>query len=267
MMQKMGKDGTFGSSNKLNVLSTFNPVDVPSVTANVMDINRIFAVSQFRSNAGHDYSYGSWDSETCRSMKHYFNMGQYQVNGMVSRSTPTQGETNINIYAPFDGTIIANESEKTPIGTQVHIASSKNSNYYVRLFHIDLLPNLNVGSSVKSGDLVGTIGPKDGMDVSYEARLIDSKLVYLSIFDHMTPQAFTPYAQAGFKPTDFILTREQADSKGYQCKDERFSNNPGYNPSSGKSVGYVYLRPNPYSYISNQYPRSQPEQNRQNQGQ
>src|SRR5258708_24167669 len=99
MMQQMGKGGISGSDNRLNVLSTFNPSDVPLITSNVMDINQIFAISQFRSNAGHDYSDSSWDGETCRNMKHYFNMGQYQVNGMVKRSSPGQGETNIKIYA------------------------------------------------------------------------------------------------------------------------------------------------------------------------
>ena len=266
MMQGMNTSGMSGSIEHMNFLSKFNSADVPPVTANVMDINRIFAISHFRSGAGHDYSYSSWDGETCRSMKHYFNlglfnMGQNQVNGMPKRSTLGPGETNINIYAPFDGTIIANESEQTPIGTQVHIASAKNSHYYVRLFHIDLLPSLSVGSKVKSGELVGTIGPKDGMDVSYEARLLDLKVVYLSIFDYMTPQAFVPYAALGYKPSDFVLTRAQADAKGYQCNGEQFSNSPGLTPSSGQLEGYVSIRPNPYNYL---FYHNQPYQQGQN---
>ena len=267
MMQEMGKGGASGSTDHMNIISKFNPSDVPPITANAIDISKVFAISQFRSGAGHDYSYGSWDGETCRSMKHYFNMGQYQVNGMPKRSTPGPGEANINIYSPFDGTIIANESEQTPIGTQVHISSAKNSNYYVRLFHIDLLPSLSVGSKVKSGELLGIIGPKDGMDVSYEARLSDSKVVYLSIFDYMTPQAFVPYAALGYKPSDFILTREQADAKGYRCNGEQFSNNHNYDPSNGQSVGYIYLRTNPYMYLYNHNQPYQQGQNRQNQSQ
>jgi len=254
MMQGMDTKGMIGSIGQMNFLSKFDQADVPPITANVMDISKIYAVSRFRSSAGHDYSYGSWDGETCRSMKHYFNFGlfnsgQNQASNMPKRSTPGPGETNINIYAPFDGTIIANENEQTPVGTQVHIASSKNSGYYVRLFHIDLLPSLSVGSKVTSGELVGTIGPKDGMDVSYEAQLLDFKRVYLSIFDYMTPQAFAPYAALGYKPSDFVLTSAQADAKGYQCNGEQFTNGPGNTPSSGQLEGYVSIRPNPYNYL------------------
>lgn len=233
-------------------LTSFNPADVPPITSSPVDVSRIFAISYFRSDAGHDFSYSSWDGETCRSMKHYFNFGQYQVNGMPKRSSPSLGEANINIYAPFDGTIIANESEQTPIGTQVFIASSKNPHYYVRLFHIDLLPNLHIGSSVKSGDLVGTIGPMDGTDVSYEAHLLNFKTVYLSIFDYMTPQAFAPYAALGHKPGDFVLTRAQADAKGYQCNGEQFIRNSNYYDNR-QAEGYLYLKPNPYDYLWNQH--------------
>ena len=262
MMQGMNKSGASGSTEQMNLLSEFNPADVPSITANPMDINKIFAISQFRSDAGHDYSQSAWDGETCRSMKHYFNFGQYQVNGMPKRSIPGPGETKVNIYAPFDGTIIANESDQTPIGTQVHIASAKNSSYYIKLFHIDLLPSLSIGSSVKSGELVGTIGPKDGMDVSYEAHLIDFKTVYLSIFEYMTSQTFAPYAQLGYKPTDFVLTREQADAKGYKCNGEQFINGPGNTSSSGQLEGYVSIRPNPYNYLLYHNQPNQQGQNR-----
>jgi len=270
MMQGMDTSGMPGSIEHMNPLSKFNSTDVPPITANVMEISKVYAISQFRSGAGHDYSYSSWDGETCRSMKHYFNLGlfnsgQNQANNMPKRSTPGPGETNINIYSPFDGTIIANENEQTPVGTQVHIASSKNPSYYVRLFHIDLLPSLKVGSKVKSGGLVGTIGPKDGMDVSYEAQLLDFKRVYLSIFDYMTPQAFAPFAALGFKPSDFVLTRAQADVKGYKCNGEQFINGPGNIPSSGQLEGYVSIRPNPYIYLFYHNQPYQQGQNHQNQ--
>ena len=270
MMQGIDTKGMIASIGQTNFLSKFDQTDVPPITANVMDISKVYAVSYFRSGAGHDYSSRSWDGETCRSMKHYFNLGlfysgQNQASNMPKRSTPGPGETNINIYAPFDGTIIANENEQTPVGTQVHIASSKNPSYFVRLFHIDLLPSLKVGSNVTSGELVGTIGPKDGMDVSYEAQLLDFKRVYLSIFDYMTPQAFAPYAALGFKPSDFVLNREQADAKSYQCNGEQFINGSSIS-SSGQLAGYVSIRPNPYSYLLkniNSHPYQQ-GQNRQN---
>lgn len=229
-------------------IDTFNPAAVPPITANPVDITHIFAISLFRSDQGHDYSQGAWDGETCRSMKHYFDWSQNMVNGVPVRSTPGPGESNINIYSPFDGTITANDTEQVNIGTQVHIASAKNPAYYVRLFHIDLLSSLKVGSKVKSGQLVGTIGPKDGTDVSYEALMPGGRVVYLSIFDYMAPQAFAPYAALGRKPSDFVLTQEQANAKNYKCDvNGQFIRSADYQTStSGDIEGYVSLRPNPY---------------------
>lgn len=228
----------------MHPILSFDPDKIPLITANPVQMDQIYAISQFRSGAGHDYSYGAWDGETCRSMKHYFNSGRNQVNGQPVRSTPGPGESNINIYAPYDGKITANRSEQTPIGTQVHIASSQNSSYYVRLFHIDLAPSLKVGDSVKSGQLVGTVGPKDGTDVSYEAHYKLNQTIYLSIFDYMTPEAFAPYAALGYKPADFVLTRTQADANGYTCDGEKFVT-PG-NDQGGNMEGYVNIRPSPY---------------------
>ena len=232
---------------KMNPLTSFDASKIPTITANPIDADKVFAVSQFRSSAGHDYSYGAWDGETCRSMKHYFNFGQNQVNNMPVRSTPGPGESNINIYAPFDGKITENQQERTPIGTQVHIASAKDSHYYVKLFHIDLLPSLKVGSKVTSGQLVGTIGPKDGTDVAYEANYKLGKTIYLSVFDYMTPEAFAPYAKLGHKAGDFVLSRADADAKGYKCNGEQFVNGGQGMNASGSPVGYVSLRPNPYA--------------------
>ena len=100
------------------------------------------------------------------------------------------------------------------------------------------------------------------MDVSYEAQLLDFKRVYLSIFDYMTPEVFAPYAALGFKLSDFVLTREQADAKGYKCNGEQFINNgSGNTPSSGQLEGYVSIRPNPYNYL---FYHDQPYQQGQN---
>lgn len=232
-----------------HMLFQFNPADVPPITANPVQLDQIFAVSLFRSGIGHDYSFSSWDGETCRSMKHYFNWDRNNVNGQAVRSLPTTDHPNIQVYAPFDGTITENYQDSTPLGTQVHIASAKNPAYFVRLFHIDLLPTLHVGSSIKSGQMVGTIGPKDGMDISYEAQLFPGKEVFLSIFDYMTPQAFAPYAAKGFKPSDFVLTRAQADAKNYQCNGETFTVGDqieGQSTPATEFNGYVKLGPSPY---------------------
>ncbi len=237
-----------------NPMLYFNPAAVPSITASPMNISDIYEISYFRSNLGHDYSMNAWDGETCRSMKHYlnFNMNSEPNTNIPVRSKPTPNHPNIKIYAPFDGTIIDDEPEQMPIGHQIHISSAQNSHYFVRLFHIDLLPSLKVGDEVKSGQWIGTVGPMDGIDVSYEANLINGKTVYLSIFQYMTKEAFAPFAAKGYKPSDFILTKEQADAKGYECNGQYFSNAPQQDPGAPVQEGAVMLRPNPYAAIFDQ---------------
>lgn len=108
-----------------HLLLRFDPNKVPPITASPVDINKIFAISYFRSEAGHDYSSYAWDGETCRSMKHYFNFDQNMVNGNLVRSQSSPGHPDITIRAPFDGEIIAVDSERDGIGKQIHIRSAK----------------------------------------------------------------------------------------------------------------------------------------------
>ncbi len=227
-------------------LLSYDPAKVPPITASPMDVKDVYQISQFRSNQGHDYSDMSWDGETCRSMKNYFNFAMaYGSNNVPIHSEATASDPDKPIYAPLDGTITTNRNDDLAIGKQVHIAAAANPSFYVVLFHIYLLPNLHVGSKVKSGQQIGTIGPKDGTDVAYEGFMWNFKTVYMSIFDHMTKQAFAPYAAMGFKPSDFVLTRAQADAKHYTCNGEQFTNT-GNQLLSNNIPGVVSLRPNPY---------------------
>ncbi len=236
----------------MHLLLSFRPSDVPAITANPVEASAVFSISKFRSDAGHDYSMGAWDGESCRSMKHYFNWSQDTENNMPVRSLPSAGHPNIAIYAPFDGTVTAIQSEQINLGKQVFIASRKNPSFYVRLFHVDTLPGITVGATVTSGEQVGTIGPMDGTDVSYEAHVFPMRTVYLSIFDYMSPEAFAPYAALGHKPSDFILSRQDADALGYQCSGEQFVRPQDfYSQPGSKMEGYVSLRRNPYENLYN----------------
>lgn len=216
------------------------------VTANPVEFDKIYAISKFRSASGHDYS-NTWDGESCRSMKHYFNIGRSSSGTtMPVRSQPSPGAPNIKIFAPFDGTISDVTSEQTPIGKQVHIRSKNFPSFYVRLFHIDLLPGLATGSKVKSSEQIGTIGPKDGTDVSVEANVLFKGPVDLSVFEVMTDYAFAPYAKAGYKREDFILSREYRDSNPLKCagghNNESFMREGDYD----FSADFVFLKLDPF---------------------
>ncbi len=234
--------------NWMRPMLSFDNSKIPYglVTANPVEFDKIYAISKFRSAAGHDYS-NTWDGETCRSMKHYFNIGRSEPGTtMPVRSYSTADSPNIKIFAPFDGTISSIESEQTPIGKQVHIRSKNFPSFSVRLFHIDLLPNLGTGSEVKSGEQVGTIGPKDGTDVSVEGIVLFKGSVDLSVFELMTDQAFAPYAGAGFKKDDFIISRKYRDEHPLKCggghNNEEFIRDPGYDFFSD----FVFLKPDPF---------------------
>jgi hypothetical protein len=187
------------------------------VTSNIIDLDRVFDISKFRSGAGHDYSYNA--GESCRSMKHYF--GHAHTYGADHKPTRTQGTATdpvINIYAPFDG-IVINKGGGGPPGHDIQIMSLRHSQFYMRFFHVDALPSLHFGSYVKSGQPVATIGPKDGMDVSIEANsILAPHGVLVSVFQVMTDHAFAPYKALGYQRDDFIISRQYRDAHPLQCQ-------------------------------------------------
>ncbi len=225
----------------------YNPAVVPQlVTANFIDLDRVFTISKFRSGAGHDYS---TDGETCRSMKHYLNVSHnYNEQHQPVRSEPTAEQGNITLYAPFDGLIWTSHTEyigAQPIGTQVTILARHNPLYDVRFFHIDLLPGLHFGSRVQAGQAIGTIGPKDGMDIAFESNSTAPGGHNMSVFNAMTDAAFAPYAAMGYQRQDFIISKEYRDAHPLTCADEgQFT----YAPTSRDSLNedYIHLRPDIY---------------------
>lgn len=188
----------------------FDETKIPTdlITSQFIDLDRVYAISKFRSGAGHDFSRGAVKDETCRSMKHYFN------NGSPGRSKSTPDQPNIKIYAPFDGKITSIKTEHT--GVQVHILSNKYP-YTARIFHIDLLPGFKSGSELKSGQWIGIIGPKDGTDFSIEGHTLSLGTVYLSYFQSMTVSVFEPFAKMGYQKEDFIISKEYRDAHPFRC--------------------------------------------------
>mgnify|MGYP001377707915 CR=1 FL=1 len=117
-------------------------------SSNIISVSQLDDISLFRSSAGHD---ASDDFENCRSMKHYLE--------------PTQKSNQINsVYAPVSGTIVSMDTEEgggfvddNLTNQRVGIKSSSNSAYEITLYHVDLLPELNLalGDEVTAGELLG----------------------------------------------------------------------------------------------------------------
>lgn len=242
--------------NWMRPIINFQESKIPRdlITSQFIDFDRIYMISKFRSGAGHDYSHGALNGETCRSMKHYFNTSKYQDPQTYRplRSQPTELEPNIKIYSPFDGTIKSVSPEH--LGVQVHIFSSKYSSFYVRLFHVDLLSEFKPGSKVKSGEWIATIGPKDGTDFSAEAITLGGGVVYLSYFETMKDEVFAPFEKMGFKREDFIISKEYRDVHPFQCggiqtnslnsAKETFQHSTDRNRNW--TDDFVFLKPDPY---------------------
>ncbi len=187
-----------------------------------IDLSAVFSISKFRSAEGHDFSDGS---ETCRSMKHYFNQ---QYNEAYSQATAKNngmppgpdGKTDVAIYSPVNGTIVEIASERMPIGEQIYIVPDKAKDYTVRLFHIYKSSNIQKGSRVTAGQQIGSVPKGQNTDIS-----VETKQRYVSYFTVMTDSIFAAYAERGVTARDdVILTKEYRDAHPVPCDQEKAGN-------------------------------------------
>lgn len=159
-----------------------------------IDVDTVPQISKFRSGVGHNYSD---DFESCRSMKHYFQVQQ-----------------GAKIYSPISGTVSFLQQEWT--GYKVQIKSSNYPAFFVEIFHVSLSSSLSVGTNVSAGQLLGThsssstysdiailvITNKDGPNnVSY----ISSGWKYISYFEAMPDSLFSKYQSRGINHRDSLV--------------------------------------------------------------
>lgn len=109
------------------------------VNANYIDLNKIGAITRFRSGVGHDYGD---DFETCRCMKHYFTTGINSYN-----------DTSIRIFSPVNGNIISIEDEWT--GKHIRIKCKEYPAFFFDIFHVDVRVPLAVGKTVTENQYLG----------------------------------------------------------------------------------------------------------------
>ncbi len=218
------------------------------IQADFIDLEKIAAISKFRSNSGHDFSGGT--GETCRSMKHYFNVAnstegerlRAQNNGFPP---PPDNKTDIKIYSPVDGKITGIKADQMPLGEQIYIVSDKYPEYTIRLFHIYKLDGVTKGKKVKAGEQIGVIGQYQNTDIAVEKRQ-GFKNNLFSYFEAMPDSIFAKYLARGAKDrSDFIITKEYRDAHPLQCNGEQFAVNYDNNQTSENFVflsGYENFR-------------------------
>lgn len=213
--------------------------DVPKfIQADFIDLSKIFSISKFRSGSGHDFSRGS--GETCRSMKHYFNVWRtMEADRLVNQNKgippPPNEKTDIPIYSPVDGKIISIESEQVNIGKQIYIRPDSHANFTVRLFHIYPLSDIKKGVSVKAGQKIGVIGQYQNTDIA----IMQGRAMYISYFNVMPDDLFTKYQALGVNSREeLIISKEERDASPLECNGEWFTKNYDSDPNF---ENFVYL--------------------------
>ncbi|MDE1857158.1 MAG: hypothetical protein KGH98_03700 [Candidatus Micrarchaeota archaeon] len=214
-------------------------LDAITVTSNPVNLSQLSEISKFRSCAGHDFSGYDFNGtqESARSMKHYFTI----------KSSYTGLSHVVQIFAPFNGTLIYdNKQLDYPNGDQIVVKPSSDPVVGVEIFHIDLLPNISVGSTVKSGQLIGykNASETSGFDIAYgplspyypcggkcQTPMAD---VWDSVFNHMAPQVLSQFSAVGINQANIVVTKSYRDAN--PCF---YPNETSYGSSGVNAIEYT----------------------------
>lgn len=180
------------------------------ITANPLDLSEISFISPFRSCMGHDYSGKNIDGEreTNRSMKHYIGL---------KNSDPG---SRAKVFAPFVGSIIQIDLEKTSRDSQVWIRPDRAEEFVFVFFHIDLMQGLTKGSQVQSGQFIGYANIKmkgDSFDIGLKkSEIFGGPNIFDSPFNYMTSEVLKEFENKGITLQNVITSKEQRDNRPCQ---------------------------------------------------
>ena len=180
------------------------------ITANPLDLSEISFISPFRSCMGHDYSGKNNDGEreTNRSMKHYIGL---------KNSDPG---SRAKVFAPFVGSIIQIDLEKTSRDSQVWIRPDRAEEFVFVFFHIDLMQGLTKGSQVQSGQFIGYANIKmkgDSFDIGLKkSEIFGGPNIFDSPFNYMTSEVLKEFENKGITLQNVITSKEQRDNRPCQ---------------------------------------------------
>ncbi len=168
------------------------------IVANPIDLSQIARISKFRSCAGHDYS-GlniNLEKEPISSMKHYV---EFSKQFLGSKNT-------VKIFAPFDGKI----TEVIEAGgKQIFISANKDPKWHFIFFHTSPLPNIQVGATVKSGQLIGYayVSGWPTFDIAFKQFSFKGE-IFDSPFMHMSNGVLKEYELRGVTIKNIIIPKE-----------------------------------------------------------
>jgi len=216
-------------SNELDWNNPWNPQDpYPKfITSSFIDLSKIEEISKFRSGWGHNYS-DEYEYPN-RSMKHYYVPSTQYRDGNGT-------DHDLKIFSPLSGTIIDIQKESHILSDgsfasyQIHISPDGYDMFSVRLFHVNYLGSLGIGSHVSAGEWLGYADMREshstdiGIDLAYfetppypnpghPAEFMDRGLKFISAFDVMTDSLFSIYQSGGIaNRSDLMFTKEYRDT-------------------------------------------------------
>lgn len=217
------KDG--GTARSLD--AGFDPDRPPVfIVANVVNPDKVYLLSKFRSGIGHDFSSGS--GETCRSMKHYLSVmdadaPDYKIEGGGGKEAMPLPDpaVDVPIYSPADGTYHVGSYDPVAFNSEVDIVPASQPVMLIRLMHVTPLAGLADGATVRAGEQVGLVLRNQPFDVAISAQVDDpeNKTRYVSMFAAMDDATFAAWQRRGAESRDdLILSRGSVDAAPWQCE-------------------------------------------------
>jgi len=185
-------------------------------------LSRIEKISRFRSGFGHSYTDGS---ESCRSMKHYYNPYEiYRENNTVEIYSPVTG-TIVSVLDDWEGAVSGSKNKEIQIVPEAQPA------FICDIFHCDLISSeIAAGKKVQAGELLGYArlyyDTWQEYVTSFDIALwvnTPSGLRLISYFDAMDDNVFNSYLDRGaLSRQDFIITKAERDADPLECSDKAF---------------------------------------------
>lgn len=189
------------------------------IVVNPLDLSQIRGFSKYRSCMGHDYRNPTVQEgvkeSTPRSMKHYIKVKEELMgkNGVVKAIAPFNGQiSNIEKRDP----------ERKPYDQQIWLTPDENSisprQWHFVFFHIDLRDDLEQGSKVKAGEVIGTAymtrGPENSTD-NFDMAVKFTRPMAVPAIDlplaHATDQVLAEYEAYAVTLADIEISKEYRD--------------------------------------------------------
>ena len=131
----------------------------------------------------------------------------------------------IEIFSPVDGIVVSMVESN---GIRINIKSSEYPEYQFIIFHIDLLPEIEIGDIVSEGELIGNhINNSTISDIAVQRYVLHEgifKTQLLSYFEVMTDEHFNGnYLGPEISSrSDLIISSTERDASPLHCEGEEF---------------------------------------------